>query len=257
MQLDPKLELLAGGFARIEHQDVRVGRVDIPVKTFYEFKRVPGWGGHYDQERWAGGRLWKLEHQSTTKAFVGTLWGSEVHVGGTRVIVYPEGWPDRKWTSGANDREVHPCVVSEFGVHKWTPFCGAGLFIAVKSHCSPALAQSDEERIAQETLRESLTEEAWRRYMRNGFLCVRGESGRVYQIPRGSGYSAHVVVWEEGKRVAEICSYIKDVKVPPTDRVIAFKSIIEADEQEMWRRGNVFRMTTQEGQHARHRVAAA
>ena len=45
-----------------------------------------------------------------------------------------------------------------------------------------------------------------------------------------------------GRMVREVCVYIKDDGVPLTDKVIAFKTIIEADEPSFLKMGNVYQM---------------
>jgi len=101
--------------------------------------------------------------------------------------------------------------------------------------------ESEQEKHALESLREMITEGEWRRYLKRGFITAKGASGKEYQIFRGRWHSK---VRLAGKIVAEICSHISDDKVPPTDSVIAFKTMIEADESEFERIGNVYRMGT-------------
>lgn len=101
--------------------------------------------------------------------------------------------------------------------------------------------RTESEQKAIETLREMITEGEYRRYMKNGFLLVRGDSGRVYQVFRDRW---HTVVWDRGKRVEEVCTRLKDSSIPPTDNVIAFKIAIEADEESFKKRGNVYRIRT-------------
>jgi hypothetical protein len=94
------------------------------------------------------------------------------------------------------------------------------------------------ERTALETLREMLPEEQFRQYLRYGFIIVRGSSGRQYQIFRDN---RHTMVYKEGKIVEEICIRIKDNNIPPTDNVVAFKSIIEASEDIFRSSGNIYK----------------
>jgi hypothetical protein len=65
---------------------------------------------------------------------------------------------------------------------------------------------------------------------------VKGKSGRYYQI---SSFENHIKVWEQGKVIEEICVYIRGV--PPTDKLIAFKTMIEIDEVSFKKYGNVYR----------------
>jgi len=92
---------------------------------------------------------------------------------------------------------------------------------------------------AIETLREEITESEFRKYMKFGFINVMGGSGRIYQIFRNR---THIKVWEHGQIVEEICVYLPDSSVPPTDKVIAFKTMIETDETEFKTFGNVYKM---------------
>lgn len=95
-----------------------------------------------------------------------------------------------------------------------------------------------EERIAMELLREIVTEKEWRRYLKRRFIVVRDSNGRMYQVFRDKWHS---IVWEGGKKVAEICSRLP-ATMPPTDNVIAFKTMIESDEGQFEKAGNVYRM---------------
>jgi hypothetical protein len=94
------------------------------------------------------------------------------------------------------------------------------------------------EKVALETLRDMITEQEFRHYLRYGFLTVRGSSGRAYQIPR-DGH--HTKIWEHGKMIEEVCVRIKDGKVPLTDNVIAFKVMIETNEEMFKALGNVYK----------------
>ena len=84
-----------------------------------------------------------------------------------------------------------------------------------------------------------ITEQEFRNYLRYGFLAVKGSNGRVYQIPRERG---HTKIWERGKLVEEVCVRIRDGNVPPTDNVIAFKVMIETNEEMFKSLGNVYKM---------------
>lgn len=93
---------------------------------------------------------------------------------------------------------------------------------------------------AIDTLREMITEAEFRKYMKYGFILVRGQSGKVYQVFRNK---AHSVVWKKGQAIEEVCVRIKDKKIPPTDNVIALKILIEAcEEAEFKKLGNVYNM---------------
>jgi len=239
MEMSPDFSIVADGFAQIEKRDVRVGRVDIPDADFARMRAFKDFPFLIDDNSpLSGGARVRLGYGTR---HTGTLWGADLYTGSKRMVVYPEGWPDVKWQN-ISGSVVKPCVVSELGFHDLDGFCGVGLTIVVKSHCKPFRAESRAEQVALETLREAVTEEEFRGYLRTGFLCVRGASGDIYQIPRGINGYGHVKVWRNGVMVEEVCSVIRDRSVPPTDRVLAFKAIIEADEQEFRSIGNVFNM---------------
>jgi hypothetical protein len=90
---------------------------------------------------------------------------------------------------------------------------------------------------AQTLLRDMISEAEWRRYVTNGFLMVKGASGRWYQVFRDG---RHIQVFERGQRIASICIH-SDQKCPPSDHVINMKVLIEIDEEEVWKGGNVHR----------------
>ncbi len=90
------------------------------------------------------------------------------------------------------------------------------------------------ELLALQLLRSMVEHDDFKRYLKNGFINVRGDSGLVYQIRRGQ----HVInVWDNGVLIAGLCVYTPDV--PPTDDVISRMLIIECDEPDIWRRARV------------------
>jgi hypothetical protein len=114
------------------------------------------------------------------------------------------------------------------------------LNIVVKSRASEIGPVGPAERVALEALREVVSEVEFRKYLRYGFVLIKGRSGDVYQIFRNK---AHTKVWRNGKVVEEICVRIKhDQNVPPTDNVIAFRQIIQTSEEEFKKLGNVYHM---------------
>ena len=92
--------------------------------------------------------------------------------------------------------------------------------------------------MAIETLREEITETEFRKYLKYGFVIAKGQSGKTYQIFRNQD---HTKVWKGGKIIEEICVRIKDCKIPPTDNVIAFKNMVQIDEEEFRKMGNVYK----------------
>jgi len=97
---------------------------------------------------------------------------------------------------------------------------------------------SPAEQKALDTLREMISERDFRKYIKYGFVTVGASSGRIYQIPRSG---SHIRVWEHGVVVEEICVRIDSV-VPPTDNIIAFMLMIQANEEEFKKLGNIYNM---------------
>jgi len=114
----------------------------------------------------------------------------------------------------------------------------SNLLVQVKSRACPIVGVSPEERKAIETLREVISESDYRKYVKHGFLMVRGSDGDLYQVYRDR---SHTKVWHDGKIIEEVCVRIKDSNVPPTDNVIAFKTLIEIHAEGFKAMGNRFK----------------
>jgi hypothetical protein len=119
----------------------------------------------------------------------------------------------------------------------YSSFMG-GLSIIVKSRARTEFFGGPGEQKAQETLREMVSESDYRKYVKYGFVLVPGQSGMVYQI-FGQG---HTKVWDRGVLHAEVCIVFNDMNIPPTDRVIALKTLVASSEEEFYRLGNVYKM---------------
>ena len=88
---------------------------------------------------------------------------------------------------------------------------------------------------ARNCLRDMITEEDYRRYITNGFLMVKGKSGKFYQIFHNQ---TNVRVYSKGKHTNSLCIHThKDC--PPTDHIINLKFLIEFDEDAFWKLSNV------------------
>jgi hypothetical protein len=116
------------------------------------------------------------------------------------------------------------------------------LAIVVKSRACPVNGVSEAEQRALDTLREMVSESDFRKYLKHGFLMIRGASGDMYQVHRDRH---HTKIWRNGKVAEEVCVRIKDPSVPPTDNVIAFKTAIEVSEEAFKAMGNVYNMRSQ------------
>jgi hypothetical protein len=114
------------------------------------------------------------------------------------------------------------------------------LQVVVKSRADEMREISPQEQVAMDTLREMISEADYRKYLKYGFVVVKGDSGDSYQIFRNR---QHLKVWRKNVLVEEICVRIKDWGVPPTDKVIAFITMIRADEEEFKAMGNRYKMS--------------
>jgi len=95
-----------------------------------------------------------------------------------------------------------------------------------------------EELVALQLLRRMVPHEVFRKYLKHGFVTVQGPSGLTYQIERGKH---HIKVWKQGQLVSELCVYLRDHTIPPTDEVVAKMVIVECcDEIDIWRRANIY-----------------
>lgn len=226
---DKILEEVVNAFARIEVKDVRVGKVKMPVDIYYKLRADPKLGIYHASTEF-----------SRTSAVIGSLWGAELELTSNRfevisdmeVALYP--WHQHSTEQGTYLVEQ----VSLFGAKMST--IRKNLIICTKSRSRPIKDINNSEWTAIETLREMITEVQYRRYIKDGFILVKGpQSGLVYQIFRNN---THTKIWDKGKIIKEVCVRIKDQKIPPTDSVIAFKSIIETNEFEFQKMGNVYNM---------------
>lgn len=79
---------------------------------------------------------------------------------------------------------------------------------------------------ARETLCRVLGEDKFQRFLKDGFVTVRGKSGLVYQIFPGHGITN---VYREGEQVERLCVVLRG-DFPPTDSLIMRYLIILNDE---------------------------
>jgi hypothetical protein len=113
------------------------------------------------------------------------------------------------------------------------------LVIHIKSRADLLWSVPDNEKVAMETLREVISETEFRKYLKYGFILVKGQSGDTYQIFRNR---SHTKIWRAGKIVEEVCVRISETGIPPTDNVIAFRTIIQSNEEDFKKLGNVYKM---------------
>jgi len=70
---------------------------------------------------------------------------------------------------------------------------------------------------AREALLELIGDQRFRRYLKHGFISIRGKSGRVYQVFPGHKMTK---VWENGKHIEDLCVMLVYSSLPPSDSVI-------------------------------------
>lgn len=94
------------------------------------------------------------------------------------------------------------------------------------------------EQKAIDTLRDMISERAYRRYLRDGYIFVEGPTTKqLYQIFRD--HYQRIRVYKNRKYLGKICIHTID-GVPPTDHVISMKIMIELDEINFLKRGNYY-----------------
>lgn len=94
----------------------------------------------------------------------------------------------------------------------------------------------DSEKKAREALRAIIGDQRFQRYLKHGFITVKGQSGLIYQVFPGHNMTR---VWKNGKPVEKLCVVFCDSSVPPTDSVIMRLMMILDSEEEFRQRSNV------------------
>lgn len=97
-------------------------------------------------------------------------------------------------------------------------------------------AVDDREFRARQTLRRMIGEEAYLRFLKRGFISVKAKSGRIYQIFTGHRTT---VCWENGKPIKSLCVTLRG-GFAPTDELIMRYILITTDEENFWKRANVW-----------------
>jgi hypothetical protein len=110
----------------------------------------------------------------------------------------------------------------------------APLFIPSRTPIK-AIAEEREMR-ARQTLRRILGDDGFQRFLRNGFVSVRANSGKVYQIYPGHGMT---VVYDRGTPIEKLCVVLRG-DFTPTDSLITRYVMILHDEASFRSLANVF-----------------
>jgi hypothetical protein len=162
-------------------------------------------------------------------------------------ISYDEEYPGyiSKWTYNPHwDFKIQFPYMTQFDMPQDTAVDAkrreikSNLTIIIKSRTQELKNIPTNEWVAMQTLREMVTEAEFRKYLKDGFITIKGQSGKVYQIFRNR---PHTKVYEQGKLIEEICVRL-DYSIPATDSVIAFKTMIETDEELFASLGNRYNM---------------
>ncbi len=89
---------------------------------------------------------------------------------------------------------------------------------------------------ARQTLRMMIGEQEYAKYSVRGFVSIRGESGRNYQIFPGHRRTA---VYQDGRKIEELCIVLSG-EFPPTDSVIMRILLVQENEKKFSQISNVF-----------------
>jgi hypothetical protein len=267
-------EILTGmgdAFGKIEIQDKAVNRIHMPMEAFQKICEDRDVVTRHHEEfegkklgvkKLGLGFAW-LDHnnkahipnyENVQPEKLGSIWGAEVFSSSKFEVVsdYPHfpaninqgrfppsqflpihGNPITTQTTFVSISEPVCIVIEKLELLR------KNLRIIVKSRAKPIFNVLPQENRAIDTLREMITEEEYRKYLKFGFILVKGRSGLTYQIFRNE---SHTKVWKNGKVIEEICVRIKEHNIPPTDNIIAFKTIIETSENQFHKMGNVYKM---------------
>ena len=209
-------DTLADSFAKIEVKDIRVTEINMSRDYLRKIWRDPSISTHM------GSFV-----NSPLNMCSGNLWGAKINI-----------VPGiRKLNIMGEDGFLNPETGQRYRASVYG--CLPDISIIVKTRAPEITKFSKPEIKAIETLREMISESEYRKYIKYGFLLVPGRNGVTYQIFKSQW---HTKVWKNGKIIEEICVRLRDRNCPPTDDVIAFKTMIEIDEQEFRSLGNVYNM---------------
>jgi len=236
------VDALVDSFTSVEIQDRKVDEIFLPRSKFYRLMLGYPFINPVGQFRGFSGAqqglvnnpllMRRLEQTAHYRSKVGELWGASVFLTDDSKGEVVSRVFDHKY--GNEIIRVPVEFLSDLMVK-----LKENLVVIVKARSKPLPNINDDEARAIETLREMLTETEYRRYIKNQFILVKGSSGNTYQVFRDK---SHTNVWCNGKKVEEVCVRIKDSRIPPTDNVIAFKTIIETNEEEFKKMGNVYKI---------------
>lgn len=188
------------------------------------------------------GYAWPLTASSLPSATGATCW--KTYNAWTLPTIVPASYPATCGTTWCSNSFTAYPTTSTYGVTNagnWYVWNQAPLKTPaeqlrdiIRERLGPAIvpdralgmAASIAEERARQTLRRVIGEERYRRYLRNGFLTVRGKTGLVYQIFAGGNMTQ---VYDKGRRVEKLCVILRG-GFPPTDQLIMRYLLILNDE---------------------------
>jgi hypothetical protein len=224
----PVASRIINAFTKIESTDRRVTKLVMPPKAYKALRSELDFNLYIQDippdQMLTFARAFKreitLDGVSSGFDTKSDLWGARIVLG-------------NRFMALSDEAQIAPMSVSI----PYSAFMG-GLTVIVKSRARTEFFGSPKEQRAQETLREMISESDFRKYLKYGFILVPGQSGKIYQIFA----QGRTKVWDKGILLSEICIMFKDFGIPPTDRAIALKTLVESSEEEFYRMGNVYKM---------------
>jgi hypothetical protein len=223
----PVASRIINAFTKIESTDRRVTKLVMPPKAYKALRSELDFNLYIQDippdQMITFARAFKreitLDGVSSGFDTKSDLWGARIVLG-------------NRFMALSDEAQIMPMSVS-------IPYMGmGGLTIIVKSRARTEFFGGPKEQRARETLREMISESDFRKYIKYGFILVSGQSGKIYQIFS----QGPTKVWDKGMLLFEICIMFKDFGIPPTDRAIALKTLVESSEEEFYRMGNVYKM---------------
>lgn len=119
----------------------------------------------------------------------------------------------------------------------------AGLQVESRKNWLYNCNTSQPELKARRLLRDMIGDEEFAKYLRRGFLMVKGRSGTLYRIngEHQKGITSYVKnIQGKYEQFKHYCLVFKDGNLPPTDGVIMRKVLLETDEFATLKKANVF-----------------
>lgn len=225
---------LVEAIREMNHINIEPKSMTVPQTTFNHFKSTLHYQQMFDnQEHWIR-RLWNSKHNPMNFDIPMFM--------GTRIKVIPDKESPKGICYLHSDPKFGDLKIPfEYSLKlvRMHKIKNNTVTILVKSRAYDFRGIPKNEWCAIETLREMITEAEFRKYMKYGFITTQGKSGSIYQLFR---QRRHIKVWNKGQIIEEICVRIKDIKIPLTDSVIAFKIMLETDEDAFRKLGNVYNM---------------